>query len=222
MNIKKKAIAENASLNLLANGCHLPIGVPAYGVKSVVFRKGDPVNPDELVGLAGKPPYGSIIDDYEQMRGYHFEFGTVSEAIEEADEEEGMGLPLAHFEFAPRDLYLAFPDGSHLADLLAWMYKWHPLRHRKFIADPDDVHSTWSVIAFQAEGEREIKSLRKWMVKVFIPMIWPDLLDEAMTIIAAKKASVTSPDGSFEELLADRSRWLLCGDHESLSFYKAS
>jgi hypothetical protein len=217
---KKKTIADNASLNLLANGCHLPIGMPAYGVRSAVFRKGDPLSPDELVGLAEKPPYGSILDDYERMRGYHFWWGTLSEEIDEGEEEE-KGLLLAHFEFAPRDVYMAFPDERHLADLFAWMYKWHPLRHRKFTADPDDVASTWSVISFKAKGEREIKSLRTWMVEVFIPLIWPDLLNEAMTIIAAKKESVTSPDGSFEELLADRSRWLLCGNQKSLSFYKA-
>jgi hypothetical protein len=217
---KKKTIADNAGLTLLENGCHLPIGIPAYGVKSVVFRKGDPLSPDELFGLEGTPPYGSIVDDFERMRGYHFWWGTVSEKIDEGEEEEKW-LPIAYFEFAPRDVYSAFPNGSHLADLFARMYKWHPLRHRKFTADPDDVTSEWSVISFQAQGEREIKSLRTWFVKVFIPLIWPDLLKEAMTIIAAKKASVTSPDGSFEELLSDQSRWLLCGDRKSLSFYKA-
>lgn len=220
MDSKKNKIAENAGLNLLANGCHLPIGMPAYAVRSAVFRKGNPLSPDELVGLSETPPYGSTLDDYERKRGYHFPWGTLSEEIDEGEEEE-KGVPLAHFEFAPRDVYLAFPEGSHLADLFAWMYKWHPLRHRKFRADPDDVTITWSVISFQAEGEREIKSLRKWIVMVFIPLIWPDLLNEAMTIIAAKKASVTSPDGSFEELLSDPSRWLLCGDQKSLSFYKA-
>jgi hypothetical protein len=219
---KKNTIANNAGLNLLANGCHLPIGMPAYGVRSAVFRKGNPLSPDELVGLSETPPYDSILDDYERKRGYHFPWGTLSEHVDEGDEEEEeKGVLLADFEFAPRDVFLAFPDEWHLADLFAWMYKWHPLRHRKFTADPDDVASTWSVISFQAKGEREIKSLRTWMVEVFIPLIWPELLNEAMTIIAAKKALVTSPDGSFEELLADRSRWLLCGDHKSLSFYKA-
>jgi len=53
----------------------------------------------------------------------------------------------------------------------------------------------------------------------FIPLIWPDLLREAMRLIEQKKASVFSPDGSFEELLSDRSRWLLCSNPAELSYY---
>lgn len=214
----KNTIIHNAVLQLLAQGCPVLLGVPAYGIKSCVFRRTAPLRPEDLVGLSEESRGNSIVDDYERMYGYHFPWGTVSEEFSEGGEEEG-NIRYVTFQFVPREVYMAFPDGSHLADLFSWMYQWHPLRHEKFVPDPDDVIFDWTVVSFEARGEPQIKALRTWLVTVFIPMIWPDLLKEAMRIIAEKTESLASSD-ELEKLLADRSRWVLCGDPNSLSFYK--
>ena len=218
MNSNKNTILAQTGLHLLKNGCLVLLGMPAYGVASCVFRKGSPATPAEIMGIGERTSSTSILEDYQQLRGYYFPWGTVSEKSFEGDEEDE-GVRFVEFTFDPRDVYLALPSGWHLADLFYWLYQSHPLRHRKFDTDPDDVIFDWSVISFQARGERQIKALRSWLVEVFIPLIWPDLLQEAMRLIEQKKASIFSPDGSFEELLSDRSRWLLCSDRAEISYY---
>lgn len=218
MNSNKNTILEKTGLHLLKNECSVLLGMPAYGVASCVFRKGSPATPGEIMGVGERTSSTSVLEDYLQLLGYHFPWGTVSESFFEGDEEDA-GVRFVTFTFNPRDVYLAFPDGWHLADLFNWLYQSHPLRHHKFNTDPDDVIFDWSVISFQARGERQTKALRSWLVKVFIPLIWPDLLREAMRLIDQKKASIFSPDGSFEELLSDRSRWLLCSAPAELSYY---
>lgn len=207
MNSNQKNIVEESGRLSLKRGCSVLIGLPAYGVKTCVFRLTHPLLPEDLVGLAEPIPYGSILDDYENKYGYHFPWGTVSETTFTMDDERG-NPTYAHFEFAPREVYLAFPDGWHLADLFSWMYQRHPLRHPKFNGDPDDVTQDWCVLTLEAKNAREIMDLRNWLADVFIPVIWPDLLREAMQLIEAKKEGITSPE-ALEKLLSDRSRYLL-------------
>lgn len=216
MNSKKNTILEQTGLHLLNNGCPVLLGMPAYGVANCVFRKVSPATPADIMGVGERTSSSSVLEDYQQLLGYHFPWGTVSEHSFEGDDT---GVRFVDFTFDPRDVYLAFPDGWHLADLFHWLYQSHPLCHRKFETDPDSVIFDWSVISFQARGERQIKALRSWLVEVFIPLIWPDLLREAMRLIEQKKASIFSTDGSFEELLSDRSRWLLCSDPAELTYY---
>lgn len=218
MDSNKNTIVDKAGLHLLDLGCPVLVGMPAYGIRSCVFRRTAPLAPEDLVGLSEESRGESILDDYESLYGYQFSWGTVSEVFSEGVEDEG-DTRYVDFELAPRDVYMAFPDGWHLADLFSWMYRWHPLRHGKVAPDPDSVVLDWSVMSFRARGERQIKSLRTWLVNVFIPSIWPDLLNEAMKIIEEKTASVANPD-ELEKLLADRSRWMLCEEPKSLSFYK--
>ena len=216
MNSKKNTILEQTGLHLLNNGCPVLLGMPAYGVANCVFRKVSPATPADIMGVGERTSSSSVLEHYQQLLGYHFPWGTVSEHSFEGDDT---GVRFVDFTFDPRDVYLAFPDGWHLADLFHWLYQSHPLCHRKFETDPDSVIFDWSVISFQARGERQIKALRSWLVEVFIPLIWPDLLREAMRLIEQKKASIFSTDGSFEELLSDRSRWLLCSDPAELTYY---
>jgi hypothetical protein len=216
LNSKKNTILEQTGLHLLNNGCPVLLGMPAYGVANCVFRKVSPATPADIMGVGERTSSSSVLEDYQQLLGYHFPWGTVSEHSFEGDDT---GVRFVDFTFDPRDVYLAFPDGWHLADLFHWLYQSHPLCHRKFETDPDSVIFDWSVISFQARGERQIKALRSWLVEVFIPLIWPDLLREAMRLIEQKKASIFSTDGSFEELLSDRSRWLLCSDPAELTYY---
>lgn len=218
MNSNKNTILEKTGLHLLKNECPVLLGMPAYGIANCLFRKESPATPAEIIGVGERMFSTSVLEDYQKLLGYHFSWGTVSENSFEGDEEDA-GVRFVDFTFDPRDVYLAFPDGWHLADLFHWLYQSHPLRHRKFETDPDGVVFSWSVISFQARGERQIKALRSWLVEVFIPLIWPDLLREAMRLIDQKKASIFSPDGSFEELLSDRSRWLLCSDPAELPYY---
>ena len=216
MNSKKNTILEQTGLHLLNNECPVLLGIPAYGVANCVFRKVSPATPADIMGIGERTSSSNVLEDYQQLLGYHFPWGTVSEHSFDGDDT---GVRFVDFTFDPRDVYLAFPDGWHLADLFHWLYQSHPLCHRKFETDPDSVIFDWSVISFQARGERQIKALRSWLVEVFIPLIWPDLLREAMRLIEQKKASIFSTDGSFEELLSDRSRWLLCSDPAELMYY---
>jgi len=216
LNSKKNTILEQTGLHLLNNECPVLLGIPAYGVANCVFRKVSPATPADIMGIGERTSSSNVLEDYQQLLGYHFPWGTVSEHSFDGDDT---GVRFVDFTFDPRDVYLAFPDGWHLADLFHWLYQSHPLCHRKFETDPDSVIFDWSVISFQARGERQIKALRSWLVEVFIPLIWPDLLREAMRLIEQKKASIFSTDGSFEELLSDRSRWLLCSDPAELMYY---
>lgn len=218
MNSNKNTVIDNACLHLLEHGYPVLIGMPAYGIRSCVFRGTAPLSPEDLVGLSEESPGESILDDHERLYGYQFSWGTLSEMSSEGVEDEG-DIRYVDFEFAPREVYMAFPDGWHLADLFAWMYRLHPLRHGKFSPDPDGVTFDWSVLTFRARGELQINSLRTWLINVFIPLIWPDLVNEAMKIIGEKTGSVANPD-ELEKLLADRSRWMLCEKPKSLSFYK--
>ena len=154
-----------------------------------------------------------------RTHSYPFSWGLLSESVSEEVKEE-MGLPCVEFEFAARDVSLAFPGRWHLVDLFTWMYYWHPLRHRIIVPNEEGIIFNMSVISFRAKGEHEVKTLRAWLVKVYIPLIWPDLLREAMRIVTEKKASLTSPQ-SLDELIADRARYL-GEDPKSLSFYKAN
>lgn len=208
MNSNQNDIVEESGRLSLKKGYPVLVGIPAYGIKKCIFRLTHPLSPEDLFGLSDPIPSDSILDDYENKYGYHFSWGTVSETTFTFDDEKGHPT-YAHFEFAPRDVYLAFPDGWHLSDLFSWMYRRHPLCHPKFKADPDNVTQDWCVITLEAKNSPDIMALRNWLADVFIPVIWPDLLREAMQLIEAKKEGITSPE-SFDKLLSDRSRYLLC------------
>jgi hypothetical protein len=153
-----------------------------------------------------------------QTDAYPFSWGTLTETTSYGVKEDA-GLRFVDFELASPNVALAFPSPWHLADLFTWMYRWHPLRHHTFVPRPDSFIFNGSFIAFTAKGERDIYCLRAWMVEFYIPLIWPDLLREAMKIISEIKAGLTSPQ-SPEELVASWSGYL-CEDPKSLSFYKA-
>lgn len=149
---------------------------------------------------------------------YPFCWGSLSESFSYGTKEK-IGPRCVDFEFSARDVSVAFPSRWHLVDLFTWMYYWHPLRHHTFVPNDDANLFNSSVIAFSAEGERDIYSLRAWVVEFYMPLIWPDLLHEAMKIVTERKKRIASQQ-SLEELLADRSCYL-GEDPKSLSFSKA-
>lgn len=149
---------------------------------------------------------------------YPFCWGSLSESFSYGTKEK-IGPQCVDFEFSARDVSEAFPSRWHLVDLFTWMYYWHPLRHHTFVPNDDAILFNSSVIAFSAEGECDIYSLRAWVVECYMPLIWPDLLHEAMKIVTERKKRITSQQ-SLEELLADRSCYL-GEDPKSLSFYRA-
>jgi hypothetical protein len=153
-----------------------------------------------------------------RMDSYPLLGGLLNESIYEGI-KENVRLRGVDFEFASRDVYLAFPSSWHIAEMFGWMYRYHPVRHHTFVPNNDGIVFDMSVICFRAEGEREIYSLRSWLGGIFIPLIWPDLLREAMKIISEIRAGLTNPQ-SPEELVASWSGYL-CEDPKSLSFYKA-
>lgn len=219
MDINQAIIIDNAGVHLLKKGCRVQIGMPAWGIKDLVSRDGHPLSPADIVGFSERFQHDSILSEYERKLGYHFSWGTLNEFVTEDEEElEDEKIMGACFDFAPRDVFLEFPDSGHLADLFNWMYHLHPRCHPTFVCD--EVSCDWTVINFLASDEQERRALRNWLADVFLPLIWPDLLAEAMKIIANVKAGVVGPNGSLEELLADRTGNLLCGDPTSLSFYK--
>lgn len=148
-----------------------------------------------------------------RTHSYPFSWGVLNESV-----TSELGVRCVDFEFSSPDVYLAFPRSWHLVDLFSWMYHKHPLRHHTFVPNLDVVFNT-TVIFFKAKGEREISSLRNWLVEVYVPLIWLDLQREAMKIVSEIKASLTDPE-SLEKLVANWSGYL-CEDPKSLSFYKA-
>jgi hypothetical protein len=154
---------------------------------------------------------------FVRTHSYPFSWGMLSESITEGVKEE-TGLQCVDFEFAARDVSLALPSRWHLVDLFTRAYYCHPLRHPIFAPTADGVVFNMSVICFRAKGEHAINALRAWLLDVYIPLIWPDLLREAMKIVTETKASCPSTQ-SFEELLATPC-YLGGGDPESFSFYK--
>lgn len=149
-----------------------------------------------------------------RVHSYPLSGGLLSETIVT---KETVQKRYGEFEFAASEVHLAFPSSWHIVDMFSWMYHLHPLRHHTFAPDPNGIVFDMTVICFRAEGERAIYSLRSWLRDIFIPLVWPDLLREAMKIIAERKACLKNPESS-EELLADRS--YLGTDPTLLSFYK--
>jgi hypothetical protein len=153
-----------------------------------------------------------------RMQTYPLHGGILNESISTIT-KENVRLRRVDFEFASRDVYLAYPRSWHIVDMFMWMYVHHPLRHHTFVPTHDGIVFPMSVMCFKAEGVPEIVSLRSWLGDIFIPLIWPDLLREGMKIVIERRASVTNPE-SLEELFADGS--YLGKDPTSLAFYKRS
>lgn len=216
--MNQATIIDNAGVHLLKKGCRVQIGVPAWGINDLVSRDGHPLSPADIVGFSERFQHDSIIGEYLQKLGYYFSWGTLNEYIseDEAVELEVWEEVEVRFELAPRKVFLEFPDSGHLADLFNLMYHSHPRRHPTFVCD--EVDYDWTVLSFVGTGEAERKALRTWLADVFLPLIWPELLAEASKIIASVKAGIAN--GSLENLLADRTRDLLCDDPTTFSFYK--
>ncbi len=144
---------------------------------------------------------------------YPFSWGGVNESI-----TAELGPWCVDFEFLVPKMFLAFPSRFHLVDLCSWMYHSHPLKHHTLVPNLDVMFDV-TVISFRAKGVRATE-LRAWLIEVFIPLIWPDLLREAMRIISEVNAGLTSAQ-SPAKLVASWSGYL-CHDPKSLSFYKAT
>lgn len=217
MDKNRKVMLDKAMLNLFKLRCHTEIGMPAWAVRELISRKSHALTPDDIVGRSERYQGRSMLEEHEEMRGYLFSWGTLCEINEEVDEGDECGR---RFEFVPKDLLLAFPQPAMLEDLISWMYQYHPLRHLEF--ESDESYGDWAVMSFSVYGEFASEKLRRWIARVFVPTIWPELLQEAMVIVEKAKAAAiaASPDGSYEHAFVERERYQLCGDPAELSFFR--
>lgn len=225
-------IVDSAAVALLQSGATVEIGMPAWAAKELFFRKSCPLTGDYIAGL-NEEYLRSMLEEYEGKLGYSFSWGTVSESFcLHADLDIEGGGSEVRFEFFPKAILLAFPQPQMLQDLFDHMYSNHPLRKAKFPCDEPD--GDWSVIAFRADGGREAKILRRWIAVTFIPKILPDLVREAIVIVADHLAQARAaeevlnrfsidgkslrPTGSSEVAFEEYHRYQLCGDPQEYSF----
>lgn len=217
MNTNRDMVVNKAAIKLLISACPVQLGMPAKLIRELVHGKHSFVTVEDVCSLS---KYGcglSMLGEYLDKQGYVFSWGTLSEVSDPGDPDDEKSLPSLRYEFMPTDLLLAFPQSAQLEDLFMWLYNNHPHYDPRFPCDEGD--ENWSIMSFPSDegcGEK----LRNWLAKVFIPFIWPDLLNEATRIVQEKiKAALAqSLDGSFHELLVEHDRFQLCIDPADLRF----
>ncbi len=199
---------------LVAINCPMDIGMPSWMLTEMVTRKSFPLKPKDVLGLSNAYKESSIVSEYLDKVGYEFSWGTLSEDIHQ-DEDDGTWI--GTFEILPKNVLRAFPQCGMVGDLFIWLYANHPLQHDEF--DGDESFCDWFALSFTVHGYKKITKLRSWLATTFVQRIMPDLVLEAMRIVAeAKKMAIeNSTDGSFEAL-QETGRFQLCGNPADLVF----
>jgi len=124
-----------------------------------------------------EPSLEFAAQQYKGRVGYQFSWGTVSEYLD----TDGGATHLT-FEICPNEILRQLPEPALFEDMFCNWYWQHPKASARFEAH--EAMGCWDVLAFLATGKREIKALRKWMVKSFIPNIMPYILRQAQQLIA--------------------------------------
>ena len=209
------AAVDKAMTGLLLMGFPVDIGIPAWAIAEMLGRAHSPLASNDVLGQSFDFKEKSILSDYRDMQGYQFSWGTLSE--ESSLNEEKM-TAVCRFEFCLRNLMLAFPQPAMIEDLITWMYSNHPLYDQKFSSN--ESYGDWFVLSFEARDAKKITMLRRWLAKIFIPKILPDLILECLSIIESAKENEFKRTGSlsFEDLLIEKTRYQLCGNPLALSF----
>lgn len=209
------AVNEAAMISL-NDACPAQLGMPAKLIQELVFGKYPVLTAEDVLGVSGNVE-GTMLEEYLNKKGYSFSWGTLSEESYPVDPDDPQSPPVVRFEFTPIDLLLEFPQSAQLEDLFIWLYRNHSLYDDRFACV--EGYSHWSVISFESDEGCE-DALRRWVAGAFIPLIWHDILAEALRIVAEKKAAAIaqSSDGSYKELLVERDRGQLCVDPSELQF----
>lgn len=221
MNSHRNIVVNEAAMNLLIKACPVELGMPARLVREFIYGKYATLSVNDVCSLSPDGYRNSMLEEFLDKRGYAFSWGLLSEESMSSDPDDDKSLPVLRYEFLPVDLLLVFPHAGQLEDLFMDLYRNHPYYDPDF--DCDEGHGNWSVISFQSKKGRE-DDLRQWMVDVFIPLIWHDVLYEATRIVEEKIAAAIaqSSDGSFKKLLVERRRSQLCVDPAELQFEASS
>lgn len=202
---------------LLLMGFPFNIGIPCWAVNEMIHRYEQPLQSDDILGISDDFHESSMLSEYSDMKGYEFSWGTLSEDLDQFEDDD-KASSVGRFEFCLKEVLLAFPQSAMIEDLFVWMYENHPLQNNKYACD--ETCGDWFVLSFVACGQEEISQLRRWLAYIFIPKILPDLITEAMMIVAAAKERelAHSGAGSFERLFIETKRYQLCGDPSELTF----
>jgi hypothetical protein len=209
---------DEVMLTMLKQGSPIPLGFPHWALHEFVTRVDSPVDPAMLLGLIDNEDKSSMLDRYEDLKGYQFSWGTVAEKNYHY-EEDPEDVRICTFEFSPEAVLKTFLQPDMLQDLFIFMYNHHPLRDERF--DCDDAFGNLYTLAFSVTGSQaEHAELRKWMATTFIPLIWPDLNKEASLIVeeVKREALATSLDGTTNHALIEVRRNQLCPGPDEFTF----
>jgi len=207
-----------AMLGLFKIGARMDVGIPAWLIDEVDHYRPTESSPEVTSGADGKNGLAAVLNSCYADKGYVFSWGILSETRSEDDGCVAEENSYVDFEFCIKDLLIALPNSAMLEDLVSWMYTNHPLANSEF--ETDESMGDWTMLMFTARGAKEISHMRRWLAKVFIPLVLPDLLREGMKIVKAAKAEVVQHgrNDTVNELLIEHERFQLCGDPKDLSF----
>ncbi|MQR02117.1 hypothetical protein [Glaciimonas soli] len=215
-----KLAIDDVMLVLLSQGTPIPLGFPHWALFEFTTRKDCPMDPEILLGLKDNEDQSSMLNRYEDLQGYQFTWGVVSEDYSHY-EEDPENVRKCKFEISPEAVLKTFLQSAMLQDLYAFMYEHHPDYDGRF--ECDEAFGDLYTMSFSATGNPiEHAELRGWMANTFIPLILPDLNAEAARIVGAEKlkALSSSLDGTSDKALIEVRRYQLCPHPSELTFVK--
>lgn len=173
-----------STLHLIASCKPRPVGIPAWILVELTTRSECPVSPEDVLGLGTDPERqhareSSIVHEFIGKIGYTFPWGTISENFiaGEKDGGEYEAEPHLIFNIFFDQMQQQFPFSHEISEFMMSLYSVHRLAHPRF--DYEDGEGMWDVFQLSAHGEDDIKELRRWLVKIFLPKIFPDLYNAA-------------------------------------------
>ena len=179
LNLSSKIFCQTTMKSILL-GEAMPLGIPSWTLVEMTTRSDHPISPEDVLGLSKDPERAHereicIVQEFKEKIGYTFPWGTVSEHFipGEQDGEDYEAEPQLIFNFFLDQLQRKFPFSNEISEFFMSIYSVHRLAHSKF--DYEDGEGMWDIFQLSAVGEDDVKELRRWLVKVFIPKIFPDL-----------------------------------------------
>lgn len=112
-------------------------------------------------------------EEYSHAKGYQFQWGHIREILADKDSSIGVELRQLRFNFFFDEITRKFPFPHEISSFMVSMYSVHKRQHPEFDYCYGD--GAWDVFELVAHGDQEIRQLREWLVRVFLPEIFPDL-----------------------------------------------
>lgn len=190
MSNAKKEIQDCLMTELMVAECPMVLGIPAWFIREITQREELPVPALEILGKRGEVPDNSLVACCLDVVGYEFSWGTVFErTYGEGDPEiEWEGASYLDFGIFPHDLLRRHPYFETVGDFFRMTMERDP--NLPTACEVSSSECDWAVLTFTAYTEEDGASLRLWMAETFIPIILPNLIEEAdriMNLIAAGK-----------------------------------